>query len=137
LPNSQSVGLGGKDGVELRGFELITEPVVKPGQTVTTRLFWLPRAKQTKDYTVFLQLLDQNGVLVAGRDSQPLSGYFPTSQWPAGEIVTDLIGFELPEKLPAGQYQLITGMYALDTLERLPVSNEAGDHLVLTTVVVQ
>ncbi len=71
---------------------------------------------------------------MAGQDSQPLGGYLPTSQWPANEIVTDIIRLPLPADLPDGDYSLITGMYVLETLERLPVMDDDRDYLNLTTI---
>jgi hypothetical protein len=75
--------------------------------------------------------------LVVGHDSQPLGGYFPTSQWPAGEIVTDMVRLPLPAELPSGRYTLITGMYLLETLERLPVSGSPDHSVVLATIEIQ
>ncbi|MBN1218737.1 MAG: phospholipid carrier-dependent glycosyltransferase [Anaerolineae bacterium] len=133
VPHEQTIRLG--DRLVLRGYEL-DESVVTAGQALSLKIYWQTNAPLTQDYTVFTQLLDRNGALVAGRDSQPLGGYFPTSQWPAHEIITDVTSLALPANLPPGDYALITGMYLLETLERLPQPNGA-DHIVLTTIHVE
>ncbi len=128
IPNAQQTQLG--DSVVLRGYAVNS----KPGDTLDVKLYWQVDKPVSEDYTVFTQLLDSSGTLVAGVDSQPLGGYFPTSQWPENEIITDVVSLSLPDELPAGQYTLITGMYLLETLERLPVSDGSADFVTLTTI---
>lgn len=129
VPNEQSVRLG--DSVALRGYQI--EPgSFKPGQDLMLKVYWQAGKPLAENYTVFTQLLNRQGALTASWDSQPLGGYFPTSQWPEGEIVTDIVRLPLPADLPPGSYTLITGMYRLDTLERLPAAG--SDFVTLTTV---
>lgn len=131
LPHERRVQLG--EMFTLRGYQL--EPgSLKAGSNVNFKVFWQADGFPQKDYTIFTQLLDDQGRLVAGYDSQPLGGYFPTSQWPAAEIITDQIHLSLPADLQAGNYRLITGMYLLETLERLPVSDSPDDYVTLTTL---
>ncbi|MEW5957013.1 MAG: hypothetical protein AB1801_04770 [Chloroflexota bacterium] len=130
LPHERRVQLG--DSLVWRGYQL-AESAVPAGHPLSLKIYWQTDAPLDKDYTVFTQLLADNGTLVAGWDSQPLGGYFPTSRWPAGEIVTDLVRLPLPSDLPPGNYTLITGMYLLDTLERLP-TRAGSDHIVVTTI---
>lgn len=134
IPNEQVSRLGAS--LMLRGFDL-DENSLGPGQELALKVYWQTEAPLEADYTIFTQLLDSSGALVAGTDSRPLGGYFPTSQWPAGEIVTDRVRLPLPADLPPGDYTLITGMYLLETLERLPAANDAGDYLNLTTVTIR
>ena len=123
-------------GFRLRGYQLLTDTIV-PGGEVNLGLFWQTDAASDIDYTVFTQLLDGNGAFVTGYDSQPLGGYFPTSQWPADEVVTDFIRLPVPDTLAPGQYTLITGMYRLDTLERLTVLEDGRDFITVADVTVQ
>lgn len=134
VPNEQSSRLG--HSLALRGFDLDENSPV-PGQDLTLKVYWQTEAPLEKDYTIFTQLLDSSDALVTGQDSQPLGGYFPTSQWPAKEIVTDVVCLSLPADLPPGDYTIITGMYLLETLERLPAANDAGDYLNLTTITIR
>jgi hypothetical protein len=119
----------------LRGFELPPDPL-KPGQDLHLKVYWQADSPPERDYTIFTQLLDRNGVLVAGWDSQPLGGYFPTGQWPTGEVITDRARLPLPAHLSPGDYTLITGMYRLDTQEHLP-TDSGNDYLVLTTLKIE
>ena len=132
LPNEQAIILG--EPLTLRGYA-VDEVITDTAQGLNLQVYWQTSAPLNQDYTVFTQLLDQQGQLVAGWDSQPLGGKFPTSHWPAAEIVTDRVHLTLPEDLPAGEYRLITGMYLLDTLERL-ATPDGQDHINLTTVTV-
>jgi hypothetical protein len=131
IPNPRLARLG--DSMALRGFQIDTDPI-RPGQNLNLKVYWQTDAPLAQDYTVFTQLLDKSGALVTSWDSQPLGGYFPTSRWPAGEIVTDMVRLPRPANLPPGDYTLGTGMYLLDTLERLPTPDGGSDYLTLTTV---
>ena len=130
IPNAQQTRLG--DSVMLEGYLVNSKPL----DTLDVKLYWQVGRPVSENYTVFTQLLDSSGARVAGVDSQPLGGYFPTSQWPENEIITDVVSLSLPKELPAGRYTLITGMYLLETLERLPVET-GGDFVTLTTIEIE
>jgi hypothetical protein len=130
IPNERPVQLG--QSLIWRGYQL-AESTVQAGHPLSLKIYWQTDAPLDKDYTIFTQLLADNGTLVAGWDSQPLGGYFPTRQWPANEIITDLVQLPLPDNLPPGEYTLITGMYFLDTLERL-LTPAGSDHIVIATI---
>jgi hypothetical protein len=130
VPNEIRVRLG--LSLTLVGYDLGQTPPVA-GHDLDLKVYWQTDESLPQDYTVFTQLLDETGTLVTGWDSRPLSGYFPTTQWPPDQIITDLVQLPLPADLPAGQYTLITGLYILETLERLATPT-GSDHLVLTTL---
>jgi hypothetical protein len=134
IPNEQVVRLG--EAVTLRGYEVEPGPA-QPGQDLNLKVYWQTDAPLADDYTVFTQLLNAEGALAASWDSQPLGGYLPTSQWPAGEIVTDIVRLPLPADLPPGNYSLIAGMYRLDTLERLRPADGGSDSVALTTIKIE
>jgi hypothetical protein len=127
IPNERPVRLG--DSVTLRGYQIEPGPAI-PGQDLNLKVYWQTDTRLAEDYTIFTQLLDNQGTQAAGWDSQPLGGYFSTSQWPRGEIVTDVVRLPLPTDLTPGEYTLITGMYRLETLERLRTAE--GDFVSLT-----
>ncbi len=131
IPNEQDESLGPL--IRLRGFQL--DETSSPDGRLDLKLFWQADAPPEENYTVFTQLLDSCGAYVAGWDSQPLAGYFPTRQWPAGEIISDIVQFPLPPDLPPGEYTLITGMYLLNTGERL-TQPDGSDHIVLSTLTI-
>ena len=93
-----------------------------------------------QDYTVFVQVLDQQDRIVGQVDSWPLQGTYPTSQWPAGERVDDPYAVQLAADLPSGSYRLAVGWYLLETLQRVPVLDESGniidDRVILSGFVV-
>lgn len=118
--------------IELVGFSLNPPQAEPDGSTLAVTLFWQTLAPLAADYTTFLHLRTRSGVTVAQRDSQPLDGTYPTSQWQPHETIIDPLTLPLPEDLPAGSYQLYTGLYQLDTLARLPVTNDtSGENAVL------
>lgn len=134
IPNERAVRLG--EAVLLRGYRTGPAPIPAGGD-LNLKVYWQATAPLDRDYTIFTQLLDRNGALVAGWDSQPLGGYLPTGQWPVDEIVTDVVSLPVPAGTPAGQYRLITGMYLLETLERLPNLTETGYFSELATITIE
>jgi hypothetical protein len=103
-----------------------------PDSTLHLTLFWQPLAAPEADYTVFVHLRAGNGETVAQRDAQPLNGLYPTTRWQPGETVIDPIRLDVPPNLPPGPYRLLAGLYRLNTLARLPVTNDTtGENAVL------
>jgi hypothetical protein len=52
-----------------------------------------------------------------------------TTDWQAGEVIVDPYRVPLAADAPAGEYSVHVGLYLLETLERLPVLNTAGQPL--------
>lgn len=88
------------------------------------------------NYTVFVQLLNNAGQVVAQIDLPPLAGAAPTTTWLPGEILTDPYSLSLPPDLSPGRYRLITGLYDPASGARLPVSS-GGDFVELGQVTVE
>jgi hypothetical protein len=100
-------------------------------------LYWRTPAPPAQDYTVFVQLLNEAGQLVAQKDNPPGQGLYPTSAWVADQIFADPYPIALPSALPAGSYRLIAGMYLYPSLERLPVTREGqivGDFVEIESI---
>ena len=93
-------------------------------------LYWQANAPVDRDYTLFVQLLDNQNQRVAGFDTQPLNGLYPTSHWQTHEVVIVPLALAIPGDLPPGEYRLVTGLYLLDTGERLPAVDGTGQPLV-------
>lgn len=117
------------DAINFLGFDLLRPP---GQQHMQVNLYWQAIATPKQDYTVFVQLLDPGGHLVAQSDSQPASGRLPTSYWDPGEKIVDEHGLDPAGPIPAGTYTLIAGMYDLSTGKRLPVAG-GGDYLTLAS----
>ena len=98
------------DGIQLLAHSASTSP-----GAAEVQLTWGATAAPSKDYTVFVHLLDGSGKVVAQADSQPHGGDFPTSTWQAGDRVAD--SYTL--RAPPGRYTVEAGMYELATLQRL------------------
>ncbi len=92
---------------------------------------WQAAQRHLPDITVFVQLLDAaTGNRVAGFDSQPVRGEWPSSRWAVGEVVVDDYLVAIPPDLPPGHYLIIVGLYHPQTGERLTLS-DGQDHWLL------
>jgi hypothetical protein len=127
------------DQIRLLGYRLVTLSPLRPGHSFQVMLYWQSQMDHLPDYTVFVQLLDSQGKLIAQRDMTPRKGAFPTSFWTKDEIVPDPHLLTIPQDTPPGNYYLIVGMYSFPSLRRLNVVNAlgtpSGDHIGLPTVV--
>jgi|GEM_PF-719029 len=115
--------------------------IARSGDVIQISLFWQARGRVEEDFTISLQVLDEDGFLRAQVDRSPVGGFSPTSSWRVGEVIDDKYGLSLPDGLPAGQYRLVVAIYDPQTMERLPVLDEAGgpvgDHILLRTIEVR
>ncbi|MCL4489737.1 MAG: glycosyltransferase family 39 protein [Chloroflexi bacterium] len=120
--------------IALAGFSLDPQKV-QAGNPLELTLFWKGVQPVSRDYTVFVHLLDSSGRIVAQNDHQPQNGEYPTSLWDAGEQVQDVATLTVPTESPAGKYQIEVGLYDPNTLQRLSVVGNSdgakGDHIVL------
>jgi hypothetical protein len=90
-----------------------------PGATSDLTLRWGVSAPVNGDYQLFVHLRDPDTAEnIAQADGPPFDGWYPTSWWPAGEIIVDQRTFSLPEDVPAGSYDLVVGFYNIDSGER-------------------
>ncbi|MCA9979513.1 MAG: glycosyltransferase family 39 protein [Anaerolineales bacterium] len=95
-----------------------TEPAphqTTAGQTITVPLRWQVNQPTTESYQTFLHLRTADNVLVAQADGPPLNGWYPTSWWRAGELISDARALTIPADTPAGAYDLVAGFYSLQT----------------------
>jgi hypothetical protein len=134
-----------EDGIEFLGYVLTNssgQPVttVHAGETLTLDLYWRAKHKVSRNYTVFAHLVGQAynpataGPVWAGHDGQPLAAGYPTAQWFVNEIVVDRHLLAVDAQAPAGDYELEAGMYLLETMTRLAVTDAQGraaDRMVL------
>lgn len=126
------------DHIQLLGYALNDRQVI-PGDILQLTLFWQAEQLLADRYKVFLHLLDTEGQIVAQRDSEPGGGLVLTTTWSPDERVLDNHGLIIPRELPAGQYELIMGLYDInDPAARLPVltGGEAMDTFTIGQIVV-
>lgn len=121
----QPVGANLGDQVTLERYSL-SEEAERPGGILKLTLVWQATAEMATDYKVFVHLVDESGLPIAQRDSEPRGGSRPTTTWISGEMVTDRVGLWLPPEMVPGDYELLVGMYDPETLERLPVLDASG-----------
>jgi len=112
--------------IQLRQIRLSAE-MPAPGDTLTVVLIWESDGEIKKDYTVFCHVLSASGELVGQRDDPPIFGFRPTTTWRAGEVIEDSYDILLDGDLPPGDYELSVGMYDIETMERLPAYDAAGE----------
>lgn len=80
-------------------------------------LTWRAERPVPANYNLSLRLKGPSGQRVAVRDLQPYYGFYPTSLWPPGAIVEDLLSLPIPENIPPGRdYTLEVILYPVSTL---------------------
>ena len=95
-------------------------------------LYWQAVAPVEASYTVFTQLFDASGRLIAQQDNLPVQGLAPTTTWQPQAAIRDPYRLSLPTDLPPGDYDLQVGMY--DSAGRRTLTLPDGtsaDHLSL------
>ncbi|MBN1220886.1 MAG: glycosyltransferase family 39 protein [Anaerolineae bacterium] len=127
------------DAINLRG---IRTPAaghstleITPGQPLTFDLVWQATGLVDFDYTVTVQLLDEQGRIYAQQDRMPLDGTAPTTSWAIGEVLVDNFYFDdLSPEIGLGPLHLLIALYRVETGERLNLADGA-DHLEIPVVV--
>ena len=97
---------------------------ISPGDEVPLSLLWQAAPDyQPEPLVVVVQLLDEDGQVVASLEEEPLAGRYPTSAWQAGELVQDRHTLVVPAGTPPGMYQLIVGLYRAADGQRLETAS--------------
>ncbi len=78
------------------------------GEPQRLQITWQATQVLQTDYTIFVQLLDRQGKLLAQIDQRPQQGNYPTSTWQAGDRIEDSYQFSSPG---TGWQQMIVGFY--------------------------
>ncbi len=123
IAHSLNARIGQK--IRLLGYD--TPPKLIPGSRFPLTLFWQTDENVYDDYTVFVQLLDAQGVAILKYDSVPGGGLNSPFLWVPGETIVDRVALNLPDDLKPGKYSVIVGMYHYPELERLPVTYPTGE----------
>ena len=119
--------------IELLGYELRAERY-EPGEALSVALYWRPTAASALNYSIFLDLLADDGV-IAQVITFPGHGNLSTSRWQAGRIYEDRYEMLLPKDLlGSSPLRLHIGWWKYPGGYRLPAyDGEGGD---LPTVIV-
>lgn len=110
------------NAIELIGIDLPTEAVPADGQIDLT-LTWRALPPVTEEYSVSVQLLNENGRRVAQSDSFHPAG-FPLPRWQDGEYGIDSHRLEPLPATPPGEYELVVFVYNLTNGQRLNTLNQ-------------
>lgn len=113
----------------LLGVNLVSETVVF-GEPFSLDLIWQANAATPISYTVFVQLLNADGQLVAQSDSIPVNGTRPTTNWMAGEYLIDNHTLDYKVDTYEGDATLIVGWYDANTGTRVP-SGDSEEYIQL------
>ncbi len=128
---------GDPPALTLLGYDLPPQSKIQnPKSKIAITLYWQAQVEMKVNYTVFVQMLNDAGQVVAQVDLQPQAGAAPTVTWLPGEILTDPYTLALPPDLPPGEYRLIAGLYNAATGERLPVTS-GGNFVELQQITVK
>jgi hypothetical protein len=107
-------------GITLLGWEAATS------DALSLTLYWKTDQPIPADYTIFVQVIDADGTLVAQGDSPPLAGDWPTSAWVPGQAFAETRRIILPTPLPPNCCAVRLGFYAPPDGERLLASRADG-----------
>jgi 4-amino-4-deoxy-L-arabinose transferase-like glycosyltransferase len=122
------------DEIRLLGYQL----EAAAARQYALSLVWQAMRQPAVDYTVFVHVLDQEGVCcVWQQDVMPRQGHYPTSRWLPEEVVVDDYLIHLPEDTPGGSYHLEIGLYIAESGRRLLVTgahSPNGDALYLDSL---
>lgn len=117
------------------------ETTAQPGDNLSLVLNWRALAPMDTSYTVFVHAVEENGTKAGQVDRVPCDGGCPTNTWQPGDLIGERYDLTIQIDAVPGYYQLITGMYSLETGETLPWSdaegNDLGPHLNMGTIEVR
>jgi hypothetical protein len=114
------------DSITLSQFE-VANTQAKRGEAIVLTLHWSASRSIEQEYTVFAHLVDAQGNLIAGYDSQPMRGSLPTSKWSPNTLIVDPIVLAVDSDAVVGaNYRIRIGLYDAATSRRLPLLDPTG-----------
>ncbi len=121
-----------EEDISLNQIEVASNQV-KRGDAIVLFLYWHATRTIDQDYTVFTHLVDRDGNVLSGYDSQPKRGNAPTSTWKPNDQIVDAIVLPIEPDAPVGDgYRVELGMYFRPTMKRLSIVDAAGQTTVNT-----
>jgi 4-amino-4-deoxy-L-arabinose transferase-like glycosyltransferase len=104
-----AMGVNFGNRLELLGYDL-ERSTIAAGDSGKITLYWKPLRPLDHDYIVSLRLTD--GRFYYWRhDGRPAAETYPTTSWPAGQVVAGELSFQVPPATPPGTYYLELGTY--------------------------
>ena len=114
------------DKVSLLNYGLTPNPHEAAWGAALLELRWKMEGELQGRYQMALRLVDEQGLVWAAEDREPLGGLRPFHQQPGGSEVDDHQALLIPAGTPPGFYRLELGLYRLENGEWLDVLDEAG-----------
>ena len=129
------------DDILLTGWTLKDSVEIQPCQTINIDTWWQTENEANKLYSSTLVIADANGQGIANADDMP-GGYTMTSLWQPDQLYFDERQVLIPCDIEVGQYNLLLGLYEIQTVENLAISSPDGNPmgtnlLYLTTLTVK
>jgi len=122
--------------VKLLGYELHTATAM-PNGTVRLTLYWQSQMAMDRNWSIFVHLVDEAGVIVAQRDRYPGQGLFATTLLKPGQTWADDYVITIPsEAIAPARLQAQVGVYDLRDGARLPMLS-GGDAIRFATIELQ
>jgi 4-amino-4-deoxy-L-arabinose transferase-like glycosyltransferase len=98
--------------VRLLGWEVEGELAELEGlYYLVITMYWQSLQPIIENYRIYLKLVDGDGQVWRENDSNPIFGFFLTSQWEEGVILRDKHGLEVPPDAPPGVYYVGLGLF--------------------------
>ncbi len=114
------------------GFELLAAALPQSasageGEAVEVTFTWRADEPGSENLAQFLHFVTSDGDAFWNHDQQPLGDRLPTRLWYDGLADSETWTVSLPEDLPAGDYQVLTGLYGLEDQTRLIARDALGN----------
>jgi len=112
--------------IKLLGYDLETESVL-PGESVQLTLYWQSQIAMDRNWSIFVHVVDDEGIIVAQRDRYPGMGALPTTLLRPGQTFAERYVIPIPETgyAPSAAH-LEVGLYDLADRTRLPIMPVPG-----------
>lgn len=118
-PDGAPVAFFGAERLALVSAEVAGVTADPPTVAVTTT--WQVTRPPSGDYTAFVHVVrSASSAIVGQQDRLLLYGERPSSQWLVGELVTQQYTITLASEAAGAPYGVLTGLYRLESGERLP-----------------
>ncbi|MBN1285175.1 MAG: glycosyltransferase family 39 protein [Anaerolineae bacterium] len=110
----------------------------RPGDTIAFKTFWraVKPSPSNEALLAFVHVLDSAGAPLAGWDDLDV----PAEYWRTGDVFALSHALTLPAGAPPGVYEIAVGLYAPETMHRLPVfdaGQPVSDRVLLLPVTVE
>jgi hypothetical protein len=110
--------------------DAVDEPVkIQQGKPLSVALYWRALAPTNISYTLFVHVIDEAGIKAGQVDWLPCDGGCPTTTWRQGDLVGEWLEIPLRADVSPGRYQLVAGMYDLDTGRNLDWTDGQGHEI--------